>query len=242
MSPTEQQKTDAKQSLSMGCITVLVSFAIVVVGVVVAVIFKPDTAVNQIEVNGEKTRYSMVETVTPKTFNRVVVELDLKGERYYTYRTGKKKIGVRDKRPQLRALAYQIPIRVEVTRVRDDEVIVDHRHVFEIEPHEKGNVAKDKGEFEEFGTTVWNYPDIPKLDQSEELRIDLTLEEDAKYGSRVKSGALKVTEKDQSTVMSVSISVAIFFLILGIILAGVIFTKWLFTSVIKQKRAEREVC
>ena len=73
----------------MGCITVLASFAIVVVGVVVAVIFKPDTAMNQIEVNGGKTQYSMVETVTPKTFNSVVVELDLKGERYYTYRTGK---------------------------------------------------------------------------------------------------------------------------------------------------------
>ena len=226
----------------MGCITVLASFAIVVVGVVVAVIFKPDTAMNQIEVNGGKTRYSMVETVTPKTFNRVVVELDLTGERYHTYRTGTKKIGVRDKRPQLRALAYQIPIRVEVTRVRDDEVIMDHRHVFEIEPHEKGNVAKDRGELEEFGTTVWNSPDIPKLEQSEELRIDLTLEEDAKYGSRVKSGALKVTEKDQSTVMSVSISVAIFFLILGIILAGVIFTRWLVASVIKQKRTEREAC
>jgi hypothetical protein len=226
----------------MGSITVLASFAIGVVAVVVAVIFKPDTTMNQIEVNGGKTRYSMVETVTPKTFNRVVVELDLKGERYHTYRTGKKKIGVRDKRPQLRALAYQIPIRVEVTRVRDDKVIVDHRHVFEIEPHEKDDVAKDKGELEEFGITVWNSHGIPKLEQPEELRIDLTLEEDTTYGSRVKSGALKVTEKDQSTVMSVSISVAIFFLILGIILGGVIFTKWLFTSVIKQKRAEREVC
>ena len=226
----------------MGCITVLVSFAIVVVGLVVAAISKPDTAVNQIEVNGEKPRYSIVETVTPKTFNSVVVELALRGERYYTYRTGKKKIGVIDKRPKLSALAYQIPIRVEVTRVRDDEVIMDHRHVLEIKPHENGNVAKDKGDFEEFGTTVWSYPDIPKLDQSEELRIDLTLEEDSKYGSRVKSGTLKVTEKGQSTVMSVSISVAIFFLILGIILTGVIFTKWLVTSVIKQKRAEREAC
>jgi flagellar basal body-associated protein FliL len=242
MSPTEQQKTDAKKSLSMGCITVLVSFAIVVVGVVVAAISKPDTAVNQIELNGEKARYSIVETVTPKTFNSVVVELDLKGERYYTYRTGKKKIGVVDKRPKLSALAYQIPIRVEVTRVRDDEVIMDQRHVLEIKPHEEGNVAKDKGEFEEFGTKVWSYPDIPKLDQSEELRIGLTLEEDAKYGSRVKSGSLKITEKGQSTVMSVSIAVAIFFLILGIILAGVIFTKWLVTSVIRQKRTEREAC
>lgn len=65
----------------------LASFAIVVVGVVVAAIFNPDTAVNQTEVNGEGTRYSLVETVTPKTFNSVVVELDLKGERYYTYRT-----------------------------------------------------------------------------------------------------------------------------------------------------------
>lgn len=214
----------------------MVSFAIVVVAVLVAVIFKPDTAVNQIEVNGENNRYSMVEMVTPETFKSVVVELNLKGERYYNYRTGKKKIGVRDKRPQLRALAYQMPIRVEVTRVRDEEVIVDYRHVFEIESHEKGNVAKDNGEFEEFGTTVWNQPDIPKLDQPEELRIDLTLEEDAKFGSRVKSGALKVTEKEQSTVMSVSISVAILFLIIGIILAGVIFIKWLITSAAKKKQ------
>lgn len=241
MNPTEQQKTDAKQPLGMGCITVLVSFAMVVVGVVVAAIFKPDTAANQIEVSAEKTRYSIVETVTPKTFNRVVVELDLKGERYHIYRTGKKKIQVRDKRPKLSALAYQIPIRVEVTRVRDNEVIMDHRHVFEIQPHEKPNVAKDKGEFEEFGITVRNFPDLPKLDQSEELRIDLTLEEDTQYGSRVKSGALKVEEKDRSPVMSVSISVAIFFLILGIILTGVIFTKWLVTSVIKQKRTERAI-
>ncbi len=241
MNPTEQQKTDIKQSLSMGCITVLVSFSIVVVGVVVAAISKPDTAVNQIEVNGEKTRYSIVETVTPKTFNRVVVELDLKGESYYTYRNRWDDTNRHIRHRQQRAMAYQIPIRVEVTRVRDDEVIVDHRHVFEIKPHEKRNVAKDKGEFEEFGTTVWNYPDIPKLEQSEELRIDLTLEEDAKYDSRVKSGALKVEEKDRSPVMSVSISVAIFFLILGIILTGVIFTKWLVTSVIKQKRTEREL-
>lgn len=230
MIPTEQRKTGAKNPLSMGCITVLVSFAIVVVAVLVAVIFKPDTAVNQIEVNGENNRYSMVETVTPKTFNSVVVELDLKGERYYNHRTGKKKIGVRDKRPELRALAYQIPIRVAVTRVRDEEVILDYRHVFEIDSHEKGNVAKDKGEFEEFGITVWNHPDIPKLDQPEELRIDLTLEEDAEFGSRVKRGALKVTEKDQSTVMSFSISVAILFLIIGIILARVIFAKWFITS------------
>lgn len=215
----------------------LASLAIVVVAVLVAVIFKPGTAVNQIEVNGDKSRYSMVETVTPKTFNSVVVELDLKGERYYNYRTGKKRIGVRDKRPQLRALAYQIPIRVEVTRVRDEEVILDYRHVFEIESHEKADVAEDKGGLEEFGITVWNHPDIPKLDQPEELRIDLTLEEDAKFGSRVKSGALKVTEKDQSTVMSISVSVAIFFLILGMILAAVIFIKWFITSARKQKRA-----
>jgi hypothetical protein len=221
----------------MGCITVLLSFAIVVVAVLVTVIFKPDTAVNQIEVNGENNRYSMVETVTPKTFNSVVVELDLKGERYYNYRTGKKKIGVHDKRPQLRALAYQISIRVEVTRFRDEEFLVDYRHVFEIESHEKGNVAKDKGEFEEFGITVWNQPYIQKLDQPEELRIDLTLEEDAEFGSRVKSGALKVTEKNQSTVMGVSVSVAIFFLIIGIIMAGVIFIKWLIASAIKNKQA-----
>lgn len=162
MNPTDQEKPDAKKSLSMGCVTVLVSFAMVLVSVVVAIIFNPDSAVNQVEVDGEKTRYSMVETVTPKTFNSVVVELDLKGERYFTYRTGKKKIGVRDKRPQLGALAYQIPIRVEVTRVRDGEVILDHRHVFEIEPHEKDNVAKDKGEFEEFGTRVElpRYPEV----------------------------------------------------------------------------------
>lgn len=79
----------------MGCITVLASFSMVVVGVLVAVIYKPDTAMNQIEVNGGETRYSMVETVTPETFNSIVVELDLKGERYYTYRTGKKKIHCR---------------------------------------------------------------------------------------------------------------------------------------------------
>ena len=90
--------------------------------------------------------------------------------------------------------------------------------MFEIEPHEKHKVAKDEGEFEEFGITVRNYLDIPKLEQSEELRIDLTLEEDAKYGSRIKSGALKVDREGRSTVMSISISVAIFFLILGSIL------------------------
>lgn len=240
MSPAEQEKPEAKKSLSIGRATVLVSFAIVLVGVVVAVIFNPKTAVNQVEVDGEKNRYSMVETVTPETFNRVVVELDLKGERYFTYRTGKKKIEVRDKRPLFMALGYQVPIRVEVTRVRDDEVILGHRHVFEIEPHEKHKVAKGEGEFEEFGITVRNYLDIPKQEKSEELRIDLTLEEDAEYGSRIKSGALKVTEKDRSTVMSISISVAIFFLLLGSIFAGVIFTKWLITSGIKQKKAERE--
>ena len=82
--------------------------------------------------------------------------------------------------------------------------------MFELEPHDKERVAQEEAESREFGTFVGNYPNIPKLESPEELRVDLTLGEDTSYGSKLKSGTLEFNQKGRSNGQVVGISMVVF--------------------------------
>jgi hypothetical protein len=182
----------------------------IIVGIALAFIFNPKTKVSKVDLNTQGTTYTLVDTIFPNVFNKVAVKLNLTGKRFFSSgdRSTSSKGSISTS--YFRHLAYEFPINVRITRVRDGKVILEHSHVFELEPHDKKRVAQEEAVSREFETFVGNYPNIPNLESPETLRVDLTLGEDTTYGSKLKSGTLEFNQKGRSNGQAVGISMVVF--------------------------------
>lgn len=221
----------------------MASVIMVVVGGILAIVFNPDTKVRKVELNNQESTYTLVETVAPKSMNQVAVKLNLKGERYYETRSSTPGRYGRN-RTILRDLAYEIPIAVKVTRVRDGEVLVNHNHVFGLKPAEKKRVIHMQNKSEKSGIVVRIYPDlrimvgtypkIPRLDSPEELRFELTLEKDTTYGSWLESGNLEISQKDSGVGQAIGLSMVVLGVLSGLLFAFLLFIRLLLTTFSKK--------
>jgi len=210
----------------------------IIAGLALAFIFNPETKVSKVDLNTQETTYTLVETISPNVFNKVAVKLNLTGKRFFS--SGDRSTSSRGSISTIyfRRLAYEVPVNVRVTRVRDEKVILEHSHVFELEPHDKERVAQEEAKSREFEAFVGNYPNIPKLESPEKLRVHLTLGEDTTYGSKLKSGTLEFNQKGRSNGQVVGISMVVFSIpTLGLALF-IILMKLLISS--KQKASNQD--
>lgn len=225
----------------------MASIILIVVGGILAIVFKPDTKISKVELNHQELTYSLVETVVPNPMNQVAVKLNLKGDRYYE-KSSNNSSGRRrrtNNRSSTRQLAYEIPIAVKMTRVRDGKVLVDHNHVFGLEPDKKARVIQKHGEsgksrisvgvYPELRIMVGNYPEIPRLESPEELRIDLTLEKDTTYGAWLEGGTLEINQKGGTTGQTIGLSMVVLGALGGLLLGFLLFIRLLFSMFSKRR-------
>ena len=234
-------RLESKPKRSYGCTIVFFCMGLTVVGVLLMIIFKPDVAVKEVKLNPQETTQVLVDNVSPDTFNMVVVELYLLGKRYHV-RTHTSPGSGSSRRTTSRTnhLAYRVPITVKIIRVRDGAVILEHDHIFEIDDFEKSQLSNKKLEFEELGVTVRNYPDVPEIDQEEELRVELTIHKDTDYESRVQTGKLVLEKKGKSFGMSIGIMIVIFSALVGTLVTTILVVKFLFMTILKSNMKKYE--